>query len=153
MWIFGKDSVISRNGQSILKKAIFISVIKKLVILIPAFIAALISNSVYSQPADIKISVVFFLIGIGVAVIIVVIVKLEYKFTNLPAYRENENLRIKIADKIRKMPLNGLNEYGLTGLSGIMVNDGAIMEGMLSRMIPELWSSFISMPISCFALA
>lgn len=148
MRTFGDNSIISKSGQRHLKKAIAVSVIKKLIFIVPLFIIALISGA--CNPV-MHMGRVWLLFGIGgaVAVVIILIIKLEYRYTNLPAYAENERIRLSLADKIKSIPLNGLNEFGLSGLSGILVNDGAIMEGMLSRMIPELWSTVIALPI-CF---
>ncbi|EPF28141.1 ABC transporter ATP-binding protein [Treponema medium] len=94
-------------------------------------------------------------LGICVLIIIVLflIEKLKYRKTYTTCYDESANVRISLAESIRKLPLSYFGKKDLSDLTATLLNDVATMEHALSHTASELFGAAISIIVSAAMLA
>ena len=68
----------------------------------------------------------------------------QYNATFLASYKESANMRINLAEKLRKIPLTFFGKRDLTDLTTTIMGDCAWMETALSHFIPELLGAVLS---------
>lgn len=68
----------------------------------------------------------------------------QYNATFLASYKESANMRINLAEKLRKIPLSFFGKRDLADLTTSIMGDCAWMETALSHFIPELIGAVIS---------
>lgn len=69
---------------------------------------------------------------------------LQYNKTFLASYQESANLRIRLAEKLRKIPLSFFGKRDLADLTTTIMGDCAWMETAFSHFIPELIGALLS---------
>ena len=94
-------------------------------------------------------------LGICVLIIIVLflIEKLKYRKTYTTCYDESANVRISLAESIRKLPLSYFGKKDLSDLTATLLNDVATMEHALSHTASELFGAAISIIVSAAMMA
>lgn len=68
----------------------------------------------------------------------------QYNATFLASYEESANMRIGLAEKLRKIPLSFFGKRDLSDLTTTIMGDCAWMETAFSHFIPELLGAFAS---------
>ncbi len=68
----------------------------------------------------------------------------QYNKTFLASYKESANMRIHLAEKLRKIPLSFFGKRDLSDLTTTIMGDCAWMETAFSHFIPELIGAFVS---------
>ena len=68
----------------------------------------------------------------------------QYNATFLASYKESANMRINLAEKLRKIPLSFFGKRDLADLTTSIMGDCAWMETAFSHFIPELIGAMIS---------
>lgn len=68
----------------------------------------------------------------------------QYNKTFLSSYKESANMRIHLAEKLRKIPLSFFGKRDLSDLTTTIMGDCAWMETAFSHFIPELIGAFVS---------
>lgn len=68
----------------------------------------------------------------------------QYNKTFLASYKESANMRIHLAEKLRKIPLSFFGKRDLSDLTTTIMGDCAWMETAISHFIPELIGAFVS---------
>ena len=92
-------------------------------------------------------------IGIAGAVLTFLLARREYKATYLASYMESENMRIRIADHLSRLPISYFNRKDLTDLTSTIMEDMRSLESMLSSTIPQLLANIVSSIIVSILLA
>lgn len=90
------------------------------------------------------------LYGIGIAVAILLIFFSEfwkYNATYFSTYRESGKCRIRLAEKLRKLPLSFFGKKDIADLTNTMLGDVSTTEQMFSHYVPQFYGSIIS---TCF---
>lgn len=135
---------LSDNGSRRMRKAIIITAINNLILMIPVailyvFISYLIDNKLSTS------NIPLFMISILITLLLMVIINIfQYRSTFLYTYIESGIRRRTLAEKIRKLPLSFFNKKDLTDLTNTIMNDCAMIETGSSHWIPELIGSIIS---------
>lgn len=84
----------------------------------------------------------------GAALLILIAIFFAYKVTYQEKYitsgKEDSRLRMKLADKIRKLPLSYLGRRDLSDLTSIIMDDVAVVENALATGVTEFISGLIS---------
>ena len=93
--------------------------------------------------------------GAGLAMIAVLFIleKLKYGKMYNGAYEEAANVRISLAESLRKLPLSYFGRQDLSYLTSTLLNDVTLIETTLSHALPELFSGVISIVIAAALLA
>ena len=96
-------------------------------------------------------------IYLGICVLIIIVLflieKLKYRKTYTSCYDESANVRISLAENIRKLPLSYFGKKDLSDLTATLLNDVATMEHALSHTASELFGAAISIIVSAAMLA
>ncbi|MFK4785223.1 ABC transporter ATP-binding protein [Fusobacterium sp. MFO224] len=87
----------------------------------------------------------YFLISLGVFFVIGVLEYIQYNNTFLTSYVESANMRIVLAEKIRKLPLSFFERKNLSDLTTRIMADCQGIETALSHYIPEFIGAIISL--------
>ena len=90
------------------------------------------------------------LYGIGIAGAILLIFFSEfwkYNATYFSTYRESGKCRIRLAEKLRKLPLSFFGKKDIADLTNTMLGDVSTTEQMFSHYVPQFYGSIIS---TCF---
>ena len=97
----------------------------------------------------------WFLFGCGVAAAVLVFLasKNDYKKTYVTSYLEAENSRIRVAERIRRLPMSFFNSKDLSELTTNIMADCSTTEHVLSHIIPQLGANAISITIICIMMA
>ena len=149
--------MLTDKGHSNLKKAILACTISNFTILIPPFVTIQIMMEIIKPLMNESISWtkiwILFVIGIMGMIIIYFANRNDYEATYVSSYLESENTRISIAEKIRKLPMHVFNSKDLTELTTNMMDDVMISEQVLSHIIPQMISNFISIFVVTVSLS
>lgn len=85
---------------------------------------------------------------VGLSVLFLILIFLveynQYNATFLASYKESANMRIQLAEKLRKIPLSFFGKRDLSDLTTTIMGDCAWMETAFSHFIPELIGAFVS---------
>lgn len=87
------------------------------------------------------------LYGIGIAGAIFLIFFSEfwkYNATYFSTYRESGKCRIRLAEKLRKLPLSFFGKKDIADLTNTMLGDVSTTEQMFSHYVPQFYGSIIS---------
>ncbi|MCM1362057.1 MAG: ABC transporter ATP-binding protein/permease [Clostridiales bacterium] len=92
----------------------------------------------------------YVLYGIGIAGAVLLIFFSEfwkYNATYFSTYRESGKCRIRLAEKLRKLPLSFFGKKDIADLTNTMLGDVSTTEQMFSHYVPQFYGSIIS---TCF---
>lgn len=146
--------LLSKSGKRAVFKGTLAMAAVKLFVLIPLFLLAWITRqTTEASQTSSEVLAVTGLVGVGIMLLTILLIRQEYRQTNLPAYMENERLRMEIADKLAHAPLEALDKHTLSQLSEHFMRDTDSNEKMVARILPNLYSAAIAIPISAIFLA
>ena len=91
--------------------------------------------------------------GVAMIAALFILEKLKYGRTYNGAYEEAANVRISLAESLRKLPLSYFGRQDLSYLTSTLLNDVTIIEELLSNAVPEMFSGMISILIAAGLLA
>lgn len=92
----------------------------------------------------------YYLYGFGIPMTLVLIVLtafFKYNATYFTTYRESGIKRVKLAEKLRKLPLSFFGKKDLADLTNTVMGDVQVTEQMMSHYVPQFWGSVISVCI------
>ncbi len=82
--------------------------------------------------------------GIAVLALLYIFEYIQYNATYLASYTESANMRITLAERLRKLPMAFFGKRDLSDLTTTIMSDTAFMEQSFSHFIPELFGSILS---------
>lgn len=91
--------------------------------------------------------------GIVSAILVFLAAKNDYRKTYIASYKESNTTRLRIAEHLRKLPMNFFNTKDLSELTTNMMADCSSMESLLSSTIPPLIANGITVTLTCILLA
>ncbi len=89
----------------------------------------------------------YLLYGAGIAGVLLLVLVSElwkYNATYFSTYRESGACRIRLAEKLRRLPLSFFGQKDLADLTNTIMGDVQTAEQMLSHYIPQFYGSIIS---------
>ncbi len=90
--------------------------------------------------------------SIFIFILMVVLYYFQYNFCYISAYEESANMRISLAETLRKLPLSFFGKKDLSDVTNTVMGDVAMMENAFSHFIPGLIGSIISTVIMGFGM-
>ncbi len=148
---------LSDKGYKDLKKAIVACTITNLTMLLPFMVTVMIFGEVLNPFVGGQINWtkiwILWAIGVASAIVIFFAAKNDYRKTYIASYEESGTTRLKIAEHLRKLPMNFFNTKDLSELTTNMMADCTSMESMLSSTIPPLIANIITVTLTCIMLA
>ncbi len=82
--------------------------------------------------------------AIFIFLLLCVLYYFQYNFCFISAYDESANMRISLAETLRKLPLSFFGKKDLSDLTTTLLTDVAMMENAFSHFIPNFIGSIIS---------
>ena len=154
-----KFFALSDAGMRNLRSAIMLSVIINLFVMVPLalslyvlrfFLARIsIMQDGFSTPNVWAVSAVC----AAFIVVLFILEKLKYGKMYNSAYEEAANVRISLAESLRKLPLSYFGRQDLSYLTSTLLNDVTLIEESLSHAVPEMFGGSISILIAAALLA
>ncbi|OCG07783.1 ABC transporter [Gilliamella sp. wkB178] len=156
--MFKRLLMLSETGSKNLNQAIIACIISNLTLMLPfviliqvivILITPLTSNLALNQ------GYLWAMAGLGLlaAWIFLICYKREYKKTYESAYSEAANIRIDVAERIRKLPLSFFNRKDLSELTANIMGDCTTIENMMSHVVPQIIGYSCSSIITCALMA
>ena len=152
-----KFFALSDAGMRNLRSAIMLSVIINLFVMAPLalslyvlrFFLARIMQDGFSTPNVWAVSA----ICAAFIVVLFILEKLKYGKMYNSAYEEAANVRISLAESLRKLPLSYFGRQDLSYLTSTLLNDVTTIEQSLANVVPEMFGGIISILIAAALLA
>ena len=149
---------LSPKGEKDLKKAIFICVLSNITLFLPYMIImqvmqAIIAPLASGTPLDAGKLWMLFGFGIVAAALYWIVYAIEYDKTYTTSYQESTEMRIGVAEHMRKLPLSFFNRKDLSELTVNIMGDCESMEHMISHSVPQIFANAISIIIVSVMLA
>ncbi len=148
------ESIIRKYGLSEtqwknLKKATMSSILTDFVLMIPMmvtmmFVADVIGDNEYDLGLDLWI---YIAIGAASIVLVLLVYRYEYNRCFYDTYQESKTVRIRMAEKMGKLPLSFFSQKDPTDLTVRMMGDVTMQENVLSHWLPPLIGSLVFTPI------
>ena len=139
---------LSDQGAKDLNKAIWCYTITNLSLLLPMCLLYMLLRQWVLPLLGLSVQSLSIWGYIGLSIVILAIIYgLEYLQLNssfLASYSESAARRIRIAERLRKLPLSFFGERDLSDLTTTILSDCADMERAFSRHIPELFGAVFS---------
>lgn len=149
--------MLTDKGYSDLKKAILACTLTNLSLMIPFGITIQLFAELLKPLMGEEISWtnmwIFFGIGLIGFILVFLASKNDYKKTYIASYMESEATRTRVAEHIRKLPMNFFNNKNLSELTTNIMGDCATTEHVLSHIIPQLLANGISITVICIMLS
>lgn len=147
-----KKFALSREGAKGLVWATIACTVGDLVLMLPVgLLYYLVSD--FLDGAVSPSHCVFYGIGIAVALVLLFLTELwKYNSTFFSTYRESGKCRIRLAEKLRKLPLSFFGKKDLSDLTNTMLSDVETTEHMYSHCVPQFYASIISTCIIAVSL-
>ena len=140
-----------------MKKAIIACTITNLTMLLPFCVTVMIFSELLTPfvGGTIQWDHIWMLWGVGVIslVLIFLAAKNDYRKTYIASYKESNATRVRIAERLRRLPMNFFNTKDLSEITPHMMADCSSMESMLSSTIPPLVANVITVTLTCILLA
>ena len=143
-----KKFALSGQGGKDLTKAIFCCALTNISLMFPMgilflFMERLTGPLIGLVPPDLGIGGY-----VGISVVLLAVIgffeHLQYNATFLSSYQESANMRIRLAERLRKLPLSFFGKRDLADLTTTIMADCAFVEKAFSHFIPELIGALIS---------
>ncbi len=143
-----KTFALTEKGAGELFKASIITVFINVVIMALSGIAYYFIQETLLPILDGIAPVYTVLVYVAYAVFILVLLAIlyyfQYNFCYISAYEESANMRISLAETLRKLPLSFFGKKDLSDLTSTIMGDVTMMENAFSHFIPGFIGSIIS---------
>lgn len=151
-----KKYALSDQGARDLFKGIVYSVLTNISLMLPVILLAIVLNQLLAPLLGIatqEFSFIFYT-GIGIVILAAVFILhyLQYTATYMGTYAESARRRIRLAEKLRTLPLSFFHQRDLSDLTSTIMGDCASFEHAFSHTVPQFWGAVISTVIVCVGL-
>ena len=139
-----KRFALSREGARGLLKATAACTLADLALMLPVGLLYLLVSDFLSGAVFGK-RCLFYGIGIAVALLLVLLTEFgKYNATYFSTYRESGACRIRLAERLRRLPLSFFGKKDLADLTNTIMGDVQTTEQMFSHYVPQFYGSVIS---------
>lgn len=143
-----KKFALSGQGGKDLTKAIFCCALTNISLMFPMGILFLFMERLTGPLVGLEAPDMGIGGYVGISVVLLAVMgffeHLQYNATFLSSYQESANMRIRLAERLRKLPLSFFGKRDLADLTTTIMADCAFVEKAFSHFIPELMGALIS---------
>lgn len=154
--VLKRKYALSDQGAKDLLKGIVYSVLVNSSLMLPVILLAIILNQFLAPVLGMNISkinaVAYTLIGIFILTVVFIFHYCQYTATYLGTYNESARHRIRLAEKLRALPLAFFHQRDLADLTSTIMGDCANFEHAFSHTVPQFFGAVISTAIVCIGL-
>lgn len=139
-----KKYALSREGAVGLARAVAACTVEDLVLMFPVGLLYFLVSDFLSGTV-LENHYAMYVVGIAAALIMIFLSELwKYNSTYFSTYRESGRCRIRLAEKLRRLPLSFFGKKDLADLTNTMLGDVAVTEQMFSHYVPQFYASVLS---------
>lgn len=139
-----KRFALSREGAKGLVRAVAACTAADIVLMLPVGLLYFLVSD-FMNGAVPKDRYIFYGAGIAAALLLIFLSEFwKYNATYFSTYRESGACRIRLAEKLRRLPLSFFGKKDLADLTNTMLGDVATTEQMFSHYVPQFYASIIS---------
>lgn len=153
---FKKKFALSEQGAKDLVKAVFACTLTDVILMLPIGLLYLVATELVSPliGGDAPAPSLWFYIGGSVIILALIFIfeYIQYNKTFLASYAESTNMRIRLAEKLRRLPLSFFGKRDLSDLTTTIMADCAAMETAFSHYIPEFIGAVASVILAGIGL-
>lgn len=143
-----KKFALSGQGGKDLTKAIFCCALTNISLMFPMGILFLFMERLTGPLVGLEAPDMGIGGYVGISVVLLAVIgffeRLQYNATFLSSYQESANMRIRLAERLRMLPLSFFGKRDLADLTTTIMADCAFVEKAFSHFIPELIGALIS---------
>ena len=143
-----KKFALSGQGGKDLTKAIFCCALTNISLMFPMGILFLFMERLTGPLVGLEAPDMGIGGYVGISVVLLAVIGffecLQYNATFLSSYQESANMRIRLAERLRMLPLSFFGKRDLADLTTTIMADCAFVEKAFSHFIPELMGALIS---------
>ena len=145
---FQKKFALSEQGAADLSKAVVACALTNIGLLLPMGLLMVFLEQMFLPlmgEAGVSFGLPVYLLCC--ALLLVILFGLEYvqyNATFLASYRESANMRVRLAQRLRELPLSFFGKRDLADLTTTIMSDSASIETAFSHFIPELIGAVVS---------
>lgn len=147
-----KRFALSREGAKGLITATIACIAGDIALMLPVGILYFLVNDFLNGavPQD---HYALYIVGIATALLLIFLTEFwKYNATYFSTYRESGKCRIRLAEKLRRLPLSFFDKKDLADLTNTILGDVATTEQMFSHYVPQFYGSIISTCIIAVSL-
>ena len=138
---------LSEQGGKDLTKAIFSCALTNIGLMFPMGILLVFLERLLGPLVGIEAPVMGMAGYMGISVLLLAVIfaveRLQYNTTFLASYKESAQMRIRLAERLRTLPLSFFGKRDLADLTTTIMADCAFVEKAFSHFIPELIGALI----------
>lgn len=157
MKMFRESLLLDKSAENGLKKATIACFLTSLSLMFPFMITVEIFTEVLKPLTGDNVSwnKIWVLFGLGIVSFIVVFIfsKHDYTKTYISSYNQSEANRLRVAEKMRKLPMSFFNARDLSELSSNIMTDCTNIETATSNIVPQLLANLASSSFVLICLA
>lgn len=136
---------LTRKGAKGLIKATLLSTLSNITLFLPVALSMLTVKLLLEQPEGIQAWLGQLCIACLAAVALIYIIAwFQYPSLYINTYEESTERRVRLAEKLRKLPLSFFSRHELSALTNALCSDTAELDQMFSHYIPQMAASAIS---------
>ena len=139
-----KRFALSEEGAKGLVRAVAACTVADLMLMLPVGLLYLLASDFLSGSVR---SGRYPLYGLGIVVALLLILLSEfwkYNATYFSTYRESGACRIRLAEKLRRLPLSFFGKKDLADLTNTIMGDVQVTEQMFSHYVPQFYGAILS---------
>lgn len=91
-------------------------------------------------------------LAVAFSLVTALIAYMQYTSTFMAVYRESADRRIRVAEKLRRLPLAFFGRHDLSDLTSTIMADNTELEHTFSHAVPQLFASLISVALIILSL-
>lgn len=147
---------LSAMGAKDLKRGILYSTLLNLAFILPSIFVFIFFTD-FLRPAfgrgDARYGWVLYLsLAVAFSLVTALIAYMQYTSTFMAVYRESADRRIRVAEKLRRLPLAFFGRHDLSDLTSTIMADNTELEHTFSHAVPQLFASLISVVLIILSL-
>lgn len=147
---------LSEQGTRDLVKATIACTLTDIILMLPVGLIYLLLRELLPALTEGSVptpSLEFYLSAcLGVLILITLAEYHQYNATYLASYTESASLRIRLAEKLRRLPLSFFGKRDLSDLTTTIMSDAAGLEQAFSHFIPQLFGAVIALLLAAVCL-
>lgn len=144
---------LSKKGAEDMRRGIICSTLLNIALMFPPTYLFLFLMEYLEGNGTEKHTLWWYLVLAAILMIVMyVIARWQYNSTYVTVYDESAQRRIRLAEKLRKLPLAFFGERNLSDLTSTIMEDSSYLEQTFSHAVPQLFASIASMIIIAISL-
>lgn len=135
---------LSRQGAKDFIKSTLFCALSNLILMLPVSLLYLLTEDLLKGSIPVSH---YWIYGAGCILVLVLIYVtnyFQYNATFFLTYKESGIRRIRLAERLRKLPLSFFGKKDLTDLTNVLLNDATALEHSFSHIMPQFFGAILS---------